>query len=168
MAFLSLDRVKPLYFSFVTSGALDRPRAIFLKFVSPSGDSPVWAITEPANTRAGGRAVEAFAKTHAGVPDPSVGANGRDVRVRQAIGAEWTADDADDAALSAVDESVLLAWEEVRRNLRQSCGPRVFDGHLRLLTLAGFEPRRGEMGNPAPTAFLADWARTRMASLSRK
>ena len=64
---------------------------------------------------------------------------------------------ADAVSLAASDAAPLAAaWGAVREALRRSCGVRTFDGWLKPLALAGYDPEAG-VTLAAPSEFMANW-----------
>ncbi|PWG03339.1 chromosomal replication initiator protein DnaA [Sphingosinicella humi] len=62
-----------------------------------------------------------------------------------------------------VADPVAAAWEQIRAGLRRDCGARTFDGWLRPIALAGFDPDCGTVRLELPSQFMADWVQTHFA-----
>jgi len=62
-----------------------------------------------------------------------------------------------------VNDSVPLAWDMIRANLRRDCGARTFDGWLRPIALGGFDSESGVLRLELPSQFMADWVQTHFA-----
>lgn len=58
---------------------------------------------------------------------------------------------------------LATAWDAIRAGLRRDCGARTFDGWLRPIALAGFEPDTGTLRLELPSQFMADWVQTHFA-----
>jgi chromosomal replication initiator protein len=87
----------------------------------------------------------------------AVGANGRDLRVGNAMSAGQF------KIAAAIPVTVEAAWLAVRDTLRRSCGQRSFDGWLKALELGGLDSESGAVRLVAPSAFLADWVQSHFA-----
>jgi chromosomal replication initiator protein len=66
-------------------------------------------------------------------------------------------------ANEGVAEPIAAAWEQIRAGLRRDCGARTFDGWLRPIALAGFDPDSATVRLELPSQFMADWVQTHFA-----
>jgi chromosomal replication initiator protein len=64
---------------------------------------------------------------------------------------------------SDMGESIALAWESIRAQLRRDCGARTFDGWLRPIALGDFDEESGALRLQLPSQFMADWVQTHFA-----
>jgi len=64
---------------------------------------------------------------------------------------------------SDMGESIALAWESIRAQLRRDCGARTFDGWLRPIALGDFDEESGALRLELPSQFMADWVQTHFA-----
>ena len=55
------------------------------------------------------------------------------------------------------------AWAAIRTSLRRTCGARTFDGWLKPVALAGFDPETCCVRLTAPSDFMANWVETHFA-----
>lgn len=68
---------------------------------------------------------------------------------------------ANSSVMTSDDTSpVAAAWEHIRTGLRRDCGARTFDGWLRPIALAGFDPESATVRLELPSQFMAEWVQT--------
>ncbi|MBL0117086.1 MAG: chromosomal replication initiator protein DnaA [Sphingomonadales bacterium] len=57
-------------------------------------------------------------------------------------------------------DALALAWDDIRKSLRQSIGARSFDHWLKPVALAGWLAEEGMVRLSLPSEFMASWVRT--------
>lgn len=61
---------------------------------------------------------------------------------------------------STGDDALAMAWEQIRKTMRQSIGARSFDHWLKPVSLAGWCAEDGAVRLSLPSEFMASWVRT--------
>ena len=61
---------------------------------------------------------------------------------------------------STGDDALAMAWEQIRKSMRQSIGARSFDHWLKPVSLAGWCAEDGAVRLSLPSEFMASWVRT--------
>ena len=56
-------------------------------------------------------------------------------------------------------DALALAWDDIRKSLRQSIGARSFDHWLKPVALAGWLAEEGMVRLSLPSEFMASWVR---------